>query len=737
MRRTRFIPALLVFLLSACNQQLIETQLPEGEVTISLIADERVEIVSAKSGTELPDVGDFWVELYNSEMVKFKKEKYSDIAGKTLSMNAGTFTLVASHGEPLGVGFDKPYYKAETIFTVEPQKKGTVEATAKLANVKVAVNYGDQIKADYNDFYTVVKHAVHKKTALTFEDNETRAGYIPGGDLTVTVYAEVDGVLKCFTLKDNSGQTALINCQPNDFITFNVNTGINYGDLIFDIKIDNGTELIEKSFYVPADAAGTDLKPSIVLSSFDDMGNFYVTEGADEKADNLGFTYKAYTGLEECVLSIDSDYMASLGIPAEIDFTSLDEAAKAELESKGFFLAEHAGIGVVDFADFIPGMAKNAVYDGENTVLGTFTLRVKDSEGVIVTKTARIVLRDVLAAIDIKDYNVWSRKIVDPVVTLSNGNPAYAKVQVSMDGSQWYEFKDITSETFNMGTHADLTPGTTYHYRVVYRDNHVVSAPVAVTTEAAMQVGNSGFENWNTRAWSFNHNGSLGGQSSPMNYYKPWGSGESDIWWDSNTTNSLRSSLTIGYTFFKTFPLVHYSTDAHSGTKSAQLTVVNVGNGNSTSALGGTNGNWYVGELFLGKGNDGSDGGWSKTTDGHSFSSRPASLTFWYEYAPYTSSHTFSAEVSVLAADNTVIGTGKVMPGTQAEWKSVNVPISYSVTNKKAASIRISFKASTASDFSCSNGGHYLEIAGSRNEGDKYRIKLNATLRIDDVTLNY
>ena len=112
-------------------------------------------------------------------------------------------------------------------------------------------------------------------------------------------------------------------------------------------------------------------------------------------------------------------------------------------------------------------------------------------------------------------------------------------------------------------------------------------------------------------------------------------------------------------------------------------------------------------------------------------------MTFWYEYAPYTSSHTFSAEVSVLAADNTVIGTGKVTPGTQAEWKSVNVPISYSVTNKKAASIRISFKASTASDFSCSNGGHYLEIAGSTNEGDKYRIKLNAALRIDDVKLNY
>ena len=58
-------------------------------------------------------------------------------------------------------------------------------------------------------------------------------------------------------------------------------------------------------------------------------------------------------------------------------------------------------------------------------------------------------------------------------------------------------------------------------------------------------------------------------------------------------------------------------------------------------------------------------------------------------------------------------------------------------SNKKASKIRISFKASTASSFSCSAGGDYLEIAGAKNEGDKYRIKLNAALRIDDVTLNY
>lgn len=732
MRRTRFIPALLVFLLSACNQQLIDTQLPEGEVVVSLTADERVEIVSAKSGGEVPrpDVGDFRVEIINSAGVKFKSEKYSDIVGKAISLNAGNFTLVARHGDTLGVGFDKPFYMAKETFTVQPQKRASVNAVAKLANVKVAVNYGEQIKADYSDFYTVVKHAVHKKTSLTFQDDETRAGYIPGGDLTVTVYAEVGGALKCFTLKDNSGQTALINCQPNDFITFNVNTGINYGDLIFDIKIDNGTELIEKSFNVPADAAGTDLKPSIILSSFDEMGNYYVTEGADEKADDLGFTYKAYAGLEECVLSIDSDYMASLGVPAQIDITSLDEAGVAALENKGFFLAEHGGIGVVDFADFIPGMARNAVYNGKNTVLGTFTLRVKDSEGVTLTKTARVMLKEVTASIEVKDYNIWPRKIIDPVVTLSNGNSAYAKVQLSMDGSQWYEYKDITSNPFNMGTHADLTPGTTYYYRVVYRDNHVVSAPVAISTEAPAQVGNAGFEEWTSHVYETNYD--------DITWYQPW-TNTNDQWWDSNTTASLRSGLTVGYLYYKSFGCVHWTSKAHSGNRAVQITCVNVGNSNSEWS---TTGSWYNGELFIGRGNQASDGdSWAHTSDGHTFSTRPVSMSFWYQYEPYQSGGTFAVEIIIKAADGTVLASSKSTAASSSSWTQKTLPLSYTVTNKKAASIYISFKAESDSDHACETAfvmdGPYLEIAGQTKTGDNGQIKLSATLRVDDVTLNY
>lgn len=737
MRRIRLIPALLVFLLSACNENLIDTHLPagEGEVVFDLSADERVEIVSAKSGSssELPEVDDFRIEVVNSKGVKFYRAAYDEIKSKTVGFNAGEYTLMAKYGDSLGFGFEKPFYMAKRQFVVEAGKKTTVSAAAKLANVRMTVNYGNQIKEDYKNFYTVIRNE-EAKASVRFNADETRSGYIPGGKLTVTVYAPVNGELKCYTLKDTDGNPLLIDANPNDCITFNVNTALNYGDLTIGILIDDTVTLQEKKFDVPADAV-SESKPKITLSSFDAEGNFYIKEGTEVEVDDLSFTIKAYAGLKSCVLEIDNDYMEDLGVPATIDFAAQTPEQIEALEDKGFFWQFYGGVGVIDLSGFLPGISGNSLYQGKNSVAASFKLTVTDSTDETVTKTAKIlVLPDASATIKIQDYDIWATRLADATVQLTGGNMSRAKVQYSADEKNWIDVRNMNANPFHVNTIAGLQPATKYYLRVLYDDWAPISKVVSFTTEAAPQLGNSGFEDWNTLAWEFNHNGSAGGQSSPMNYYKPWSSTESDIWWDSNTTNSLRPSLTIGYTFFKTFPLVHYSTDAHSGSRSAQLTVVNVGNSNSLIA---TNGTWYVGELFIGKGNDGSNGDWKKTTEGHAFTSRPQSVTFWYEYDPYSSSDSFIAEAIVKAEDGTVIATGSVSGTSVSQWTEKTLPLTYGVTSKKAATIYISFKASGSSSHSCKNGGHYLEIAGSKDEGDKYRIKLSAALRIDDVTLNY
>lgn len=337
------------------------------------------------------------------------------------------------------------------------------------------------------------------------------------------------------------------------------------------------------------------------------------------------------------------------------------------------------------------------------------------------------------------DVDVWATKATLQVVKLpADANVDDLTLYLASGTGAYSEFLNVTKDSSAKTLHlVGLSAGTTYKVVASETGSFDEAYPVLTfTTEEAQQVGNAGFEDWSSYDWEFNHNSSLNGQSSPMKYYKPWIAGSSDKWWDSNTTTSLRNSLTIGYTYFKTYPLVHYSVDSHSGGKSAQITVANVGNSNS---LLGTTGTWYVGELLIGAGNDGTDGGWTRTSEGHSFGSRPTSLTFWYEYVPYSSSDTFSAELWLKAADGTVIATASLPAGTSAsEWKSVELPLTYTVYDKKATSIYIAFKASTSSSHSCSKGGSWLEIAGaSISEKDMYRIKLSATLRVDDIQLNY
>lgn len=736
MRRLRFLPALLM-ILSACSESIIE-QNPSGSdqmgsVSISLSTDMRDEAVVSKAGAEEPVLNDFRVAIYKVETrMRLYNDSYANTVGKEIKLNEGDYRLVAQHGDSLGCGFNKPYYMADPTFTVK-ERNTQVKAVAKLSNVRLAVEYDATIADAYPDYYTIVRHKKYSDKKVKFVKGETRYGYIPGGDLILEIWALDNGVWKTY-------QTSPATYSPNDFVTFTITTDDSEGNLVIDIKVDNTVEDKNETIEIPSTTVPQEA-PSITLAGFDGTGNVHeFVEGVEDGANAMA-NFVARASIAKAVLDINSEYLTEKGVPSEVDFANLSSSDKALLKSVGFSWDENMAtsrkLSYIDFSGVISKMLASVRSAAQDETVAEFILKVEDAVGKKAMSNFKIVSGAVKPVVSVEDYNIWASKVVSPAVTLNKGNVNLVKLQSSVDGNTWNDINDTPVQdqyTLTYGT-IPAEPGTTYYVRAVYNDNEACVSPVlTIRTESPEQVENSGFEEWNTRDWNFNHNGSLGGQSSPMKYYKPWASSESDTWWDSNTTNSLRSSLSIGYTYFKTFPLVHYSTDAHSGTKSAQLTVANVGNSNSMIA---TTGSWYVGELFIGKGNDGSDGGWSKTTDGHTFPSRPESMTFWYEYAPYTSSHTFSVEIAVLSADNTVIGSGSATPGKQSSWTSVTVPVTYSVTDKKAASIRISFKASAASDFSCSVGGEYIEIAGSKNEGDKYRIKLNATLRIDDIKLNY
>lgn len=724
MRRLRFIPALLVILLSACNEKLIETYPVEGtqvgEVVISLSSDIRT-VTKADGGTV--NVDDFWVEIFNSKKIRLFSKQYSEAKNEVIRLNTGDYRLLAKLGDSLGVGFDKPFYMADVQFPVNGGGSETVTATASLANVKMAVEFGENLKTYYTDgYYAIIRHNKLNNKSVKFTSDETRNGYIPAGELVFELYAEIDGTWKYYAAEP-------VVYSPRDYVTFNVDAPAREGELVLNILIDNEVDEQVKEIEVPLSAASA-LPPSITASSFDESGCFYVTEGKAAEADYVSLSWSASAGIKSCVLEMESELDFLSGLASPVDFCAMDNTAASAWEDAGFFWASDNTDGVIDFSRVLPAIGLNSVYTSRDAVAASFTLTVTDNNGKSDTKKVDIkVSPDVSANVIIPDYDVWAKKVVEPhVEVVKANNPSLLSLQYSADGSSWTAAGGGTSsgDVLGFNTVTGLKPATSYRFRAVYDGWYPASDVLTVTTEEAAQVGNAGFEEWTEQTHVFTPiaSGSIGGDPTEFKYYLPFGT---DRWWDANTKASMPSSGT-GWTsaYVKCFPCAGLSTDSRSGSYSAFALVVNVGDGNTSTSLwpiaDGTN---YVGEFYLGI----SDDSGNHKSDYHAFLSRPSKLRFYYKYSP-KSSETFLVKVELKASNGTVLTSTEVTGGSASEWTEYVIPFNYEELKMKSSDIYISFKASSKA--SGVNTNSTIEI-----NGGSYKCHAGSQLRIDDIELIY
>ena len=685
-----------------------------GEVVLNLSADAGTQTKS-EDPQEGVSVDAFSVEIFNSSSIRLYCRKFEQAKEETIPLNSGEYRLLAKYGDTLGVGFDKPFYLADQPFTVRPQTRETVQAVARLANVKVAVEYGDNLKAAYPDYYAVVRHtSAAVKSSLKFLKDETRKGYIPGGDLVVELYADPEGNGK-WMYYEAPAQTF----SPNDFVTFKIEKGTNYGDMVINVLVDTSTEQIDRTIEIPLEAASVPA-PTIEAVGFT-QGRFPVRQGDSSEA-LAYFSVMAPGTIQTCTLSIDSPYLASIGVPGTVDLLS-DTAADA-LAPAGIWFGGDLQAMAVDLSGLAPVLANTGSDLGTDLQLASLTLSVVDTNGRPATVS---VAYDLLpeGTITIEPGMVWAKKITGASASLTSaaGDPSKMSLQYSTDAAQWNEVPvTVSGRNLLAQDLVSLSPDTEYSFRLIYDGIYTLDSRT-VTTETAAQVGNAGFEQWTTVPYETNYHTAY--------VYYPY-LNDSDKWWNVNSMASMRNEITTLYYCFKCMPTVTYGTSSvHSGNAAAQVSTINVGNGNSRW---NTNGTWYVGELFIGS----SDSSGNKVSSGHPFASRPSAVTFWYRFSAYTSSDRFGAEAQVLAEDGTVLSSASISDGPQAEsWTLMTLPLNYTVTDKKAASISISFKASTSGSHSCDVDGNHFEIAGQTGDDPYTLVKLSSMLRLDDVELVY
>ena len=603
----------------------------------------------------------------------------------------------------------------------EDQRHVHVSGTAKLANVKARIVFGDALRKDFPTFYATLSSDKTGATGkLRFAQDETRAGYVAAGGLSLILYAaEEDAEMKYY-------KAPVIDAKPNDFITFNVNTIPLTGNVCVNVTIDNTVETVEKSFTIDAMDVATDA-PIITLGGKLASGTVELYEDeslCEEGSHDMMADIYVPAGFSHAYLDIASDYLKAKGVPERVDLSNITAEVKKAFSDMGIrilSMGEYDRFSYIDFREMPDCLDYEA-----SPFEGTFTLTVEDRNGSS-TSSAPFTIKMLKNKADIHSSaaNAFARSFRKLEVTAKTGKAEKFSLQYRAAGSEeWTDAPSgtVSGSTITYAKISGLTPGAQYQMRMIYGGNaDNCTDPVTLQCESAAQVGNAGFEDWTTETITIKVTG-LFSKDRTLDWYKPY---TSDKWWDVTSKRSMPTQIlaTTG-TSVKSFPTVAYSTEHAQGSKSAHIYTVNVGSINTDLVASGTS---YAGELFIGT----ADGSGNHSSDGHSFASRPDKFTFKYKYSSYNN-ETFYVKIEFKNASGTSILSKELTGGGASGWTTYSVDLDWSDISKKASSIYICFKSASTGSPKV-NANSTLEVAGNYSQKGHF----GSSLYVDDIQMIY
>ena len=729
---------LMTALLFSCKTSEVEGIEGTTEVTFSLATDGTHHKVKSELAADyIPEVDDFTVEVFKQEGSKDKRlyrDTYPNSKDKAIKLNAGSYYMLAYHGNALGVGFGKEYayFQAKEPFQISAdQRKVSVSATAKLYNVKVAMNYGADLLKDYPDFLiTLATDKEGAKGTLSYTKNDAaKEGFIPAGTLTFTLFQDKSQVNANPDENGNIKVTAFrktITVEPNDFITLTVNTKPAEGKLTVGIEIDKETETVTdnveiNSTYVSTEAPVVTLGDKLVSAL-----EFH----EDEDLTGALVSLKSAAGYSHVYLDFTSPYLESKGLISGLDLMNMDEATKAEMDKLGITTTEmgpDVKFAAVDFS----GLSQKVKYEAD-PFDATFNVRVVDNNGNTVTSAPfTIKIQKLTAQVNVAKANAFARSFRGVTMTVNEGIASKFALQYRTGEGDWTTVKpeSIEGNTLNFAKiGGSLLPETAYQFRSIYDNNAAeVSDSVVVTTEAAAQVGNAGFEVWTTDSMTVKINANIFGKKFTHNWYEAFGNSV-DKWWAVTSKKSMPTSVNdVSNYNVKNFPTVAYSsTEKCEGSYSAHLFSVNIGGMNTSSSILAGN-TTYPGELFIGTADDSGN----PTYSGHRFTTRPDKISFRYKYAP-KGSEKFYVKIELKDAAGSVLYSKEDTQGPEAsKWTEYSVSFDWSDFSKQPENILIIFKSSSAKKPGVT-ADTTMEVAGVTEPGH-----FGSSLYIDDIQMIY
>lgn len=538
-----------------------------------------------------------WIS--NSKGVVRKYNGIGEVPAQGVWLLADNYVAEAWAGDSVPASFEDKHFKAREEFAIGGGETRQLNLECKIANVVVVVDYDESVRDLVSE---CVFEAGHKAGKLTYEGLEAsgKPGYfmMPSFDKNISY---------TFTAKNNltdgavTKHGAIENAKPGHKYTVHISQGdpnvSEFGGALFDIEVDE-TEI------EVAEVIEIQMEPVITGLTHDISQPIVSTGGA---FDECRLWVQSTSHIEYVEVECPA-FTAYLGEgQTKFGVLSMSDEVRQKLEGYGFsysLITHKNDPENPQFEEMKLRFNENFLSifaEGEHTV----TITVHDANNLtgvahVTFTSAKMQLEQLPAA----SPAVWADRVT-LTATILNPDVTNAAIEWRRLGSQQWNRATPSAApaaraeagTTITATVTGLTAGTTYEYRAVC--DGYESKPYTFSTEAATQLPNAGFEEWDTNSKA----------------YLVYASGGT-MFWDSGNhgSSTMNKNVTVPATDKK-----------HSGTYSAKLESQFVGIGSIGKFAAG---NLFVGKYLETKGTDGVLG-W-----GRPFTSRPKALRGYVHYTP-------------------------------------------------------------------------------------------------------
>lgn len=579
----------LAVLSSGCdNDERLYSKDGEGRLVISPEIKSYVKEVSRAIASD--------DELYQSLKVWISNSKglvrqYNGLAAipKSEWLVGGNYIAEAWAGDSVSASFEKRWFKGSQPFTIRAGETTPVAIPCRIANVLVEIVYEGEVLGGLTGAKFTVSH---NRGELVYEGAETRTGYfmMPSTDRNLAWVFEATGPTGNAIRKEG----VIENAEPATKYILTVRAGSEdqpIGGTFFNIKVDTTVERVYKDFVI-------ELPPIINGYDFDATSNSVFMQGD--------------VGRRSILITSSSNLVnARLTLPGLSDYLGMSGGAYGKFDDIDFmtgeaaFLAEIDSHGINAIFDPIPGSDEqllkinfekeftNSLPAGEYV----FTYYAEDAKERTSSLTRTLRITDASLALKaVNDFDVWATQatVAADILQADYGNATF---QYRQEGTE--AWTDVAPSAGMKAVITGLTPNTTYQYRIISDKDNFMSDPMIFTTEEALQLPNSGFEEWNTSGKAY-----------------LLCTDANDMFWDSGNHGSATMKKNISQPD---------ESIKHGGSYSIKMESQFVGLGAA--------GKFAAGNAFIGKylGTEGTDGilGW-----GREFESRPKALRGYVKYNP-------------------------------------------------------------------------------------------------------